>query len=264
MPLTRKSFSITRSENGRKSMETEITTTQNEVPEAIVSEETISRCRFLGSNLNKLFKIKNASLAVTIAFVIFYLFWLHVGIIMSLGFMYVMLALVIILALGLLGTSIAMIVILFRMGKYNDGFRYAGLFIIISFVISLFSFFVDSIAVPLLTSVFSFLSTFKYINTMALILNPVNKKLASGWGNLKKLYIYTLIGSGACIILGSISSAKDLSAFVLYVCLFAMLVAKIWEINLIYDSANAMNSYPNTNEPPQADVFQEQDAPYID
>lgn len=264
MLLTRISFSITRSKNGRKSMETEINPTQDEVPEAIVSEETISRCRFLGSNLNKLFKIKNASLAVTIAIVILYLFWLYVGIRMSLGFMYVMLALVIILALGLLGTSIAMIVILFRMGKYNDGFKYAVLFIIISFIISLFSFFVDSIAVPLLTPVFPILSTFKYINTMALILNPVNKKLASGWGNLQLLYIYTLIAAGVSIIMGAISSARDLSAFVLYVCLFAMLVAKIWEINLIYDSAKAMNSYPNTSEPPQADTTQEQDAPYID
>lgn len=232
-------------------METEISTTQNEVSEVTVSEEAIGWCSFLGLNLDKLFKIKNASIAVTLLIVILYLFYLHVGVRMSMGLIYVMSAVVVILALGLLGISIAMIVLLFRMGKYNDGFRYAGLFIILSFVISLFSFFVDSIAVPLLTPVFPILSTFKYINTMALILNPVNKKLASGWGNLQLLYIYTLFAAGVSIIMRAISSAKDFPAFVLYVCLFAMLVAKIWEINLIYDSANVMNSYHKTGEPTQ-------------
>ncbi|MBR7080960.1 MAG: hypothetical protein IKI40_10665, partial [Treponema sp.] len=65
------------------------------------------------------------------------------------------------------------------------------------------------------------------------------------------LYIYTLVGEGTCIILATIPLARDFSAFVLYVCIIALLVAKIWEINLIYDSANVMNSYPKTGEPTQ-------------
>lgn len=232
-------------------METEITTMQNEVSEVTVSEEAIGWCSFLGLNLYKLFKIKNASIAVTLLIVILYLFYLHVGVRVSMGLIYVMSAVVVILALGLLGISIAMIVLLFRMGKYNDGFRYAGLFIIISFVISLFSFFVNSWAVPFFSSAFSFLSIFKFINTMVTVLSPANKKVAVGWGKLKKLYIYTLVGEGTCIILATITLARDFSAFVLYVCIIALLVAKIWEINLIYDSANVMNSYHKTGEPTQ-------------
>lgn len=245
-------------------METEITTTQNEVPEAIVSEETISRCRFLGSNLDKLFKIQLASAAVTVALFIVYMFISRVGLRMSVGFTYFIFALVVILDLGASGISIATIVILFRMGKYNDGFKYAALFIIISFIISLFNFFIDSRVIALLSSVFSFLYIFKFINTMAQVLTPVNKKIATGWGNLKKLYIYTLIGVGASIILVLIPIIRALSAFGIFVCIIAVLVAKIWEINLIYDSANAMNSYPNTSEQPKEDITQEQDTPYID
>ena len=245
-------------------METEITTTQDEVQETTVSEETISRCRFLGSNLDKLFKIQLASAVVTVALLIVYMFFSRVGLRMSVGFTYFIFALVAILALGALGISIAITVILFRMGKYNDGFKYAAIFIIISFIISLFSFLVNSMVVSLLSSVFSFLYIFKFINTMAQVLTPVNKNIATGWENLKKLYIYTLIGVGASIILVLIPLIRALSAFGIFVCIIAVLVAKIWEINLIYDSANAMNSYPNTSEQPKEDITQEQDAPYID
>lgn len=81
---------------------------------------------------------------------------------------------------------------------------------------------------------------------MTAALNSVNDDIAKGWGNLKNLYVYALIGMGACFILIFIPLIGSLASFVLFLCDIAFLVAGIWEISLIYESAKALNSYPDT------------------
>ena len=231
-------------------METEITTTQNEASEEIVMADKIERCRFLGKNLDILFKLKIASIAVAISLVILALFTRSIvggiGSTTSIGFMYLILAVLVILALGALGISIAMIVIMFRMGKYDDDFKYAGIFVLVSSLIQAGGNIAGSDVVKIIASVFSVLYIFKFTKAMTAALNSVNDDIAKGWGNLKNLYVYALIGMGACFILIFIPLIGSLASFVLFLCAIAFLVAGIWEISLIYESAKALNSYPDT------------------
>ncbi|MBP5451043.1 MAG: hypothetical protein J6Y16_02280 [Treponema sp.] len=226
-------------------METDITTVQNE---EAVKTQRINCFRKVASNLKILYKLRLAE-------------WILVGILfitiitttiltMNKNEASVVFWSVLVKVLAPIPTlvSLASIVILFMLGKYYNDYKLAGIFYLISVLITLTARLTDIQLLSIIGGVFSILYILKFTEAMTDPLSYADLNLASDWESLRGLYITTYVGIGASALLGVIPIINILALLAMLGFVVLSIVVGIKEIILIHHSAKALILYINTNE----------------
>ena len=137
-------------------------------------------------------------------------------------------------------------VILMGLGKYHLEFKSAGIYYILSGVCEAVRYSTSgwaSFFFSLLAAVFSVLYILKFAVAMSNSFDKVAMYMAVTWETFKKAFIYVYAGIVGCTLLGFFPILNILAAIVLIVLLIAAVILSIWQIILVFRSANVMKQY---------------------
>ena len=217
-----------------------------------MKQEQVNRCRDMAGKLKILFFIKIASIvmvALAMASTI------NTAVVMgTMGVsesvaMASFNAIALVFVLASLALGIVYGVMLMAMGRYMPEFSGAGLFTIISSVLSTIHDFTGHNIFNILSIVFSILCIMRFADGMKTALsgysvnNSVDSELAYKWGEFKALNIKMLIVTGVCVVVAIIPIINLLVILPLLIVLVVAVVLSIWQLILIYKSSVSMNEY---------------------
>lgn len=136
--------------------------------------------------------------------------------------------------------------ILISMGKYHPEFKTAGLYFIISGVCEAVYYSTTglaAVAFSILGAVFSVLYILKFAIAMSNSFDNVASYMAVSWESFRKVFMYVYCGIVICTLLCFFPILNILAAFALLFLTVAAIAVSIWQIVLVFRSANVMKQY---------------------
>ena len=137
-------------------------------------------------------------------------------------------------------------VILIGLGKYHLEFKSAGIYYMLAGVCEAVRYSTSGLAnfsFSVLAAVFSVLYVLKFAVAMSNSFDKVAMYMAVTWETFKKVFIYVYAGIVGCTLLCFFPILNILAAIVLLLLLIAALLVSIWQIVLVFRSANVMKQY---------------------
>lgn len=146
-----------------------------------------------------------------------------------------------------LAMSILFAVNLFMLGKFNGEFTMAGL----AYVLAQIADFCRSISPVGVSSVFSIMAAalsvgyvIKFTTAMEACVTHADGYLAESWEKFRRYFIYVTIFTIACTVLIFVPSiVMVLSAIGIFLAAIASLILSVWQLVLLYRSANTMTAF---------------------
>lgn len=149
-----------------------------------------------------------------------------------------------------LAMSILFAVILFMLGKYNGEFTMAGL----TFIMAQIATFCQSISPSGVSMMFSIMAAalsvgyvIKFTSGMEACVTPADGYLAESWEKFRNYFIYVTIFTVCCTVLVFFPGIlKVLAAIGILLAAIVALILSVWQIVLLYRSANTMTAFSQT------------------
>ncbi|MBO4635675.1 MAG: hypothetical protein J5685_00875 [Clostridiales bacterium] len=152
-------------------------------------------------------------------------------------------SLAIAIAVMSLGVGLAFSFVTMGMGKQNTSFRTAGMYYLISSLISFAYDLSGNNIVRLFASALAALYILKFSLAMNESLHSVDNILAESWDKFRTAYFIMIGASILCTFIAFIPIIGLLALLGIFACAIAAIVLQIWEIILLYKSAAAFSSY---------------------